>query len=154
MILRRVCVLVSVVWAVAAAGFSAEIVHHDLEVRIDPAEQAVAVVDDLSLNGAVVADENGAYHFVLHAGMAPRVTTPGWRLEPVAGPVEADFFGINATTETVSENVPLEGFRLFREEGAEEPVEIVYRGRIDHELATQGEEYQRSFSETPGLIDE
>ncbi len=155
MILRRVCAVVSVAaWAVAAAGFSAETVHHDLEVRIEPAEQVVDVVDDLSLSGAVAADESGAYHFVLHAGMAPRVTTPGWRLEAVAGPVEAGFFGINATTATVSENVPLEGFLLFREEGAEEPVEIVYRGRIDHPLATQGEEYQRSFSETPGLIDE
>ncbi len=115
MILGRVCAVVSaVVWAVAAAGFSAETVHHDLEVRIEPAANVIDVVDDLSLNGAVAADESGAYHFVLHAGMAPRVTTPGWRLEPVAEPVEVGFFGINATTDTVSENVPLEGFLLFR----------------------------------------
>jgi aminopeptidase N len=155
MILERACVLATAAaWALAATGFSAETIHHDLKVRIDPAENAVEVVDDLSLNGAVVADDSGAYHFVLHAGMAPRVTTPGWRLEPAGGPVEADFFGINATTETVSENVPLEGFLLFREESAEEPVEIVYGGRIEHPLATQGEEYQRSFSETPGLIDD
>ena len=64
MILRRVCVLVSVaVWAVAAAGFSEEIVHHNLKVRIEPAENVIDVVDDLSLSGAVAADESGAYFF-------------------------------------------------------------------------------------------
>ena len=33
------------------------------------------------------------------------------------------------------------------------PVELRYGGVIHHELHTQGEEYQRSFSETPGIID-
>ena len=78
MILKRACVLAAAAaWALAAAGFSADTIRHDLEVRIDPAENAVEVVDDLSLNGAVAADDDGAYHFVLHAGMAPRVSTPG-----------------------------------------------------------------------------
>ncbi|MCK5376694.1 MAG: M20/M25/M40 family metallo-hydrolase, partial [Acidobacteria bacterium] len=64
------------------------------------------------------------------------------------------FLGINATTDTVSENVPLEAFLLVPEGDVTGPVELVYGGVIHHELATQGEEYQRSFSETPGIIDD
>ena len=73
-------------------------------------------------------------------------------LEAVEGPVEADFFGINATTDTVAENVPLEAWRLRRAQDIGGPVVIRYGGTIHHELKTQGEEYQRSFSETPGII--
>jgi len=90
---------------------------------------------------------------VLHAGLAPRVATPGWRLEPLGSAVDASFGGINATTATVAENVPLEGFRLTRDEAAPPRVEISYGGYIRHGLGTQGEEYQRSFSESPGLVD-
>jgi hypothetical protein len=134
----------------AAAGT----VHHELEVRIEPDQNSLQVVNRVSFSGAVTADENGAFRFVLHAGLEPRVATPGWRLQPQDGPVEAGFLGINATTDTVSENVPLEAFLLVPEGDVLGPVELVYGGVIHHELATQGEEYQRSFSETPGIIDD
>ena len=100
----------------------------------------------------VVLDADGTYHLVLQAGLAPEVMTPGWQLEAVAGPIEATFFGINATTDTVAENVPLEAWRLRRAQDVGGPVELRYGGVIHHELKTQGEEYQRSFSETPGII--
>ena len=127
--------------------------HHSLEVRLDPAGSSLEVVDVLTVGPEVAPDVDGAYRFVLHAGLAPKVATPGWRLEAVEGPVAADFFGINATTDTVAENVPVEGWRLRPDDTAPGPVEIRYGGVIHHPLATQGEEYQRSFSETPGLID-
>ena len=128
--------------------------HHELEVRLDPAGHRIDVVDRLLLGRDLSIDPDGTYHMVLHAGLAPEVATPGWRLEPVEGPVEASFFGINATTDTVAENVPLEAWRLRRAADVAGPVEIRYGGVIHHPLRTQGEEYQRSFSETPGLIDE
>ncbi len=126
--------------------------HHELEVRLDPAAYRIAVVDRISVGRDVALDADGTFHLVLHAGLAPEVTTPGWRLEAVDGSVEATFFGINATTDTVAENVPLEAWRLRRAQDASGPVEIRYGGVIHHALQTQGEEYQRSFSETPGII--
>lgn len=135
-------------WAAAAT------VHHDLEVRIQPDQNSLQVVNRVSFLDAVTPDENGAYRFVLHAGLEPKVATPGWRLQLQDGPAEAGFLGINATTETVSENVPLDAYLLIPEGESPGPVELVYGGVIHHELATQGEEYQRSFSETPGIIDD
>jgi hypothetical protein len=155
MSLRQTKILAMVaVFFIAATGAAAGTVHHDLEVRIEPAKNSLQVVNRVSVLDAVKPDENGAYRFVLHAGLEPRVLTPGWRLQPQDGPVTAGFLGINATTDTVSENVPLEAFLLMPEGDVSGPVELLYGGVIHHELATQGEEYQRSFSETPGIVDE
>jgi hypothetical protein len=143
-----------VLLVIAGTGSAADTVHHVLDLRLDPAAHSIEVVDTLGFESAVAPDGEGGYRFVLHAGLEPRVLTPGWRLEPVDGPVASDFFGINATTDTVSETVPLEGYRLVPEDGAARPVKIAYGGVIHHPLATAGEEYQRSFSETPGIIDE
>ncbi|MCU0304668.1 MAG: M20/M25/M40 family metallo-hydrolase [Thermoanaerobaculales bacterium] len=138
--------------ATSAISAAAAPTHHELTVRLDPAGHRIEVVDRLLPGSDVAPDDDGAYPVVLHAGLEPVVVTPGWRIEPAPGPVEAGFFGINATTATVAENVPLEGWRLHRAQDAGGPVEIRYAGVIHHELRTQGEEYQRSFSETPGII--
>jgi len=148
------CLAMVAICSMAATWAAAGTVHHDLEVRIEPGKNSLQVANRVSISDAVNPDENGAYRFVLHAGLEPTVVTPGWRLEPQEGPVTAGFLGINATTDTVSENVPLEAFFLVQEGDVTGPVELLYGGVIHHELATQGEEYQRSFSETPGIIDE
>jgi hypothetical protein len=129
-------------------------VHHQLRVKLDPPSHRIQVTDSVRLGDAVVPDSNGGYRFVIHGGLEPEVATAGWRLEPVEGPVAGDFLGLNASTEALAEGVPLEGWRLIAEEGADEPVELRYDGVVHHELATSGEEYQRSFSETPGFIGE
>ena len=146
--------MIVLILCVASTWAAGTTVHHDLEVRIEPGKNSLQVLDRVSFSDAVSPDQNGAYRFVLHAGLEPRVATPGWQLQPQEGPVTAGFLGINATTDTVSENVPLEAFLLVPEGDVAGVVELVYGGAIHHELATQGEEYQRSFSETPGIIDE
>jgi hypothetical protein len=154
MMLLRVVRNVLVLCAVLAASRLtwASPTHHELEVRLDPATHRIEVIDRILIGREVAIDTDGTYHMVLHAGLAPEVLTPGWRLEVVEGPVEAAFFSINATTDTVAENVPLEAWKLRQAQDVGGPVELRYGGVIHHELHTQGEEYQRSFSETPGII--
>ena len=115
---RNLSLVTLVVLVFTAPVLANEDVHHSLEVRIDPADHRLQVVDSLNFVDAVTADHTGAYRFVLHAGLDPRVVSPGWRLQKMDGPVEAGFFGINATTDTVGENVPLEAFQLVPEDGA------------------------------------
>ncbi len=105
-----VTVVVILVLCITSTWVAAATVHHDLEVRIQPDQNSLQVVDRVTFKEAVTADEDGAYRFVLHAGLEPRVATPGWTLQLQDGPVEAGFLGINATTDTVSDNVPLEAF--------------------------------------------
>ena len=94
-------VTVVVILGITSSWAAAATVHHDLEVRIQPDQNSLQVVNRVSFSDAVTADETGAYRFVLHAGLEPRVATPGWRLQPQDGPAEAGFLGINATTDTV-----------------------------------------------------
>jgi peptidase M28-like protein/PDZ domain-containing protein/peptidase M1-like protein len=143
-------------------------VGHDLIVRLDTSAHRIAVRDRIDLHGAVAADAGGAYRFVLHAGLDPRVMSAGWTLKQEPGEVTATFAGINATTDSVAENVPLEGWRLSPNprSGSKAgppggvdvaaipaPIEIEYSGVIHHPIAVEGEEYQRGFSETPGTIE-
>lgn len=139
-----VCVVLSLLAVASGAGATPR---HRLTVVLDPQAHTVQVRDVLTPPAGRDAT------FVLHAGLAPRATTPGWSLEPASGKVDASFGGINATTATVGEKAPLERYRLRRVRSAPEQVEITYGGPIHHGLTTQGEEYQRSFSETAGIVD-
>jgi len=134
--------------SLASAG---QPMHHELAVRLDPAAHRLEVTDWIILGDQVTPGKDGAFRFVLHAGLHPEVLTAGWKLEKVGGTPPPGFLGINAASETAGD-VPLAGYRLIPSAGAKQPVEIAYRGAIDHPLDTSGEEYQRSFSETPGLI--
>ena len=127
---------------------------HRLTVELDPVAHTVVVVDRFQLPGRVEPDEDGAYRFALHAELDPAVTSRGWRLRRVKGPVGSSFFGINATTDTVAEEVPLQGWKLIPGKDPNALVELHYAGEIHHALDAQGEAYQRSFSETPGIVDE
>jgi len=147
---RRDLVLLAVLLAAGAGSGTAAGIHHDLRVSLDPASHRLEVRDRLQFAGMPIPE--GGYRFVLHAGLAPRVESAGWRLERAAGAADGSFLGLNATTETVATDVPLEGWRLFPTADAGSQVVLDYGGVIDHPLATSGEEYQRSFSETPGLI--
>jgi hypothetical protein len=143
-----------VLFVACAGDLDASNVHHNLSVTLDPAQQRIDVVDTVRFSDAVVPDAGGGYRFLLHGGLAPEVTSPGWRLEDVDEQLTGEFLGLNATTETVGEGVPLQGWRLVPADEASQPVSLRYGGIIHHELATSGEEYQRSFSETAGIIDE
>jgi len=152
--MRRSLIPGLVMMAAAAWSEAAAPVHHDLTVRLQPESHRLEVVDRLTLDG-VPPDEGGGYRFVLHAGLIPEVVGDGWRLERVPGEPDGEFLGLNATTETVAEGVPLEGFRLVPEADPPRwPAMLFYEGPIHHELERAGEEYQRSFSETPGIVDE
>jgi hypothetical protein len=143
----RQAILTTTLLVSTVQGTATTLEHH-LTVRLEPAAGRIEVSDRITPADPQARD----LRFVLHADLAPEVRTPGWRLEPAPGPVDASFVGINVTSENTGRRVPLEGYRLIAEDGAERPVEIAYAGIIRHELATSGEEYQRSFSETPGLI--
>lgn len=145
-------VLTAGVLLLSTAIGQAAIVDHDLTVSLDPAAGTVAVVDRFEPVLAAEPDADGGYVFVLHGGLAPDVRTAGWALEPMPDAAAARFAGLNATSESTGDRVDIEAFRLVPGAEASPLVELVYGGVIRHDLATSGEEYQRSFSETPGYV--
>ncbi len=128
---------------------SAEIPHHDADVHLDPENGRLRVVDRIS---NVRPDDT----FTLHAGLSPRVETRGWTLEalPVDEPIAATDEANGAQQPPdAGGRAPLERYRLrSKKKRPRYPIQITYEGAIEHPLETQGQEYQRSFSETPGTI--
>jgi aminopeptidase N len=130
---------------------SAAPLHHALAVRLDPATHVIRV-DDAVTFGDEQPREGQSWEFVIHGGLGPKVVSKGWKLEPVPGPVSPSFFADGAVTEDSLLAVPLEHYRLVAKGTRREPIVLHYEGPIDHPIHAEGQEYQRAFSETPGLV--
>lgn len=127
-----------------------EINHHDLRVKISPEQGELDATDTLACTNA---SPDKPLVFVLHGSLAVSVATPGWKLERI-GTVDGGNVGINSYFPDLKGMVPLTGYRLLPPEtltGDRQTVAILYRGKISAQLQ-QGEEYARSFAETPGII--
>ncbi len=106
---------------------------HVLTVSVDP-ETATVTANDRWTPGA---DE---LTFALHAGLAPRVLTRGWTLEPSTEPAPPA-------------EVPVEAWVLRRSRRrAPETVELAWGGPIDHPPEPAPKEHQRAFATSPGTI--
>lgn len=119
----------------ASPSFAGEPVHHDLRLTLSPERHAVSAVDTVTFPEGFRAGE-GEIRFTLHEGMAPRLLTPGARIERTDGP---------------SGDPPVETYLLSLPPGARTAV-LEYGGRIDHPLRQVGEEYARGQKDTPGAI--
>jgi hypothetical protein len=126
--------------AIPAAAASAG-VFHELTVELHPQDHRLRVTDALQLPGDWLTDPEARLPFTLHAGLAP-TAGEGWRVEPAEG--EGSAAG--------SSEVPLEHYVLVRtRQDARQPV-LRYEGEIHHPIETLERDYQRGFSQTPGLI--
>ena len=129
----------------------ADPVHHELVVQLDPVGHSLIVEDSIDLSG-LEPDADGIYHFVLHAGLAPELATKSWRLKPAPDGEVAPFMGINNAADEAQ--LPLESWQLTRKRRASDVVVLRYGGVLHHPITAGEDDYQRGFSETPGIIDE
>jgi aminopeptidase N len=109
------------------------LVHHKLEVALDPNGHRISVVDRVTLSEA----HRGQLRFRIHAGLSPKLLDAGATL----GPIPAD--ASDPSIESYSIDLP-EGATGFT---------LRYGGEIHHPIEAYGEAYSRSFSATPGLIE-
>ncbi|MEZ4239756.1 MAG: M20/M25/M40 family metallo-hydrolase [Myxococcota bacterium] len=117
---------------------AAEPLHHQLRVQLDPPAHRVSAVDTLA---ALPPSDDRTWHFTLHQGMEAMVVSKGWTLERAPAPADPEAA------------VPLDEWILrSKRRKPKLPVSIAWKGAIDHPPEQVATEYQRSFSETPGII--
>ncbi|RMG48552.1 MAG: M20/M25/M40 family metallo-hydrolase [Acidobacteria bacterium] len=129
-------------------------VHHELTVRIDPAAHRLEVEDEISLPEPLAA--SGDLRFLLHRGLEAVSATPEYAVERMEPPRSLRRYGINEESPGEAA-VPLDEYRLRPTTAGAPPARppiLRYSGVIHHPIRAEGEEYARSFSRTPGLIDE
>ncbi|TAK00565.1 MAG: M20/M25/M40 family metallo-hydrolase [Candidatus Manganitrophaceae bacterium] len=119
--------------------------HHDLKIALQPDQRRITVTDKITLPEAAVSD--GAISFLLHEGLAPASPTRGIKIVRQEKPSKS-MLGIDPEGSGVE--VPIEEYRVTLPAGLREFV-LNYQGEIDHPKE-EGEEYGRSFSETPGAL--
>lgn len=110
------------------------IIHHDLNVRLEPEQNLLTVEDSITLP----PDRPAELTFMLHEGLNPITPTPGVRVERTAASMGF---------------VPVESFRISLPQKITKFV-LRYSGTIDHSRAPVGRETARGFSTTPGSISE
>ena len=143
-------VLAVLVLPCATAG--AAPLDHRAQVALVPAEHRLTIEDDLRLPAG-----RAEVRFVLHAGLDPEVTTAGVSLEALPGPPTAEQLGLSPDDAAgfPPETPGVIVYALRAEDGALPPaVTLRYGGVIHHPLESAGEEYDRSFRETVGTIEE
>jgi aminopeptidase N len=130
----------AIAWLLWLPALAAAALHHDLVVSVDPDQHRIEVQDTISVGDDAIR----SVQFALHPALEVEVRDTGVRL------VELSAAASGRATAEREVLVP----RLYRVELArgQQRFTLRYAGRILHALQQQGEEYARSFSETPGMI--
>jgi aminopeptidase N len=141
--------------AVAGPAMAAErplspVVHHDLAVTLDPANHRLKVHDRIRIPGALIT---APLTIALNADLDVRAVSGGLRLVPMTSRVQGPDSGLDR-----GDSAPRVRVNVYGVEGAvagqDLTGELDYEGVINYVVRDSGAEYGRSFSQSPGLIEE
>lgn len=116
----------------------AEPIRHELKVVLEPDRNRIEGEDRITLPEELLAGSGRKLEFSLHAGLQVLSSVPG--VKPERDPTTGN-----------PQSFPVQRFTVEFPPG-EQSFVITYHGEIMHPLDRKGEEYARSFQETPGLI--
>ncbi|MDC4204409.1 MAG: M20/M25/M40 family metallo-hydrolase [Candidatus Manganitrophus sp.] len=121
-------------------------VHHEIKIILHPEAHRIDVEDRITLPEERVPS-GGEIPFLLHEGLAPASSTSGVEIVRAEKPSK-EMLGVDP--EEIGMKLPMEEYRVVFPDGKREFV-LKYQGIIDHPEEA-GEEYARSFGETPGAL--
>jgi hypothetical protein len=136
----------------AASAEQSPTVHHDLTVTLDPANHHLKVRDRIRVPGPLVT---APFTFSLNADLNVQAVSGGLKLLPLGSRAQGSQSGTNRDDHDPASRAPV---NVYRVEGAipgqELTGELNYEGVINYQVRESGGEYARSFSESPGLIEQ
>lgn len=130
----------------------AQLIHHEITASIDPATNSLKAEDALTIPAAQLRPE---MHFLLHGNLTVSSPSQEIKIQLSDKKPRAEDFGVAAEDFKLPENPPLKHYivKLPAKHTGDLTLILRYAGKIHHPIQEQAEEYARSFSETPGLID-
>ena len=124
----------------AHAALTPEVVHHEINVSIEPSSHQISVTDSMHIPASLAKPER---EILLNASLKPESLSSGLKLKSVQATEAKNEEGSAAHV------YKIEGLKLNKTQ----VITLRYSGQINTPIATQGEEYARGFSETSGLIE-
>jgi len=127
----------------SSRAYATDAVHHKIKLKLVPESSQLIVEDQIQLSDE--KSKQGTFYMLLHGQLT--VTAENATLVKLAD-LKPPF------KEMVKDaGVPLVQYRVTMSKPSQ-PLIVRYQGKIHHVIKGPGEEYARSFSETPGIISE
>ena len=127
-------------------------IHHDLKVKVFPDESAISAVDDLTIKSKILDD---VFVFQLNASLDLDLLTPGLKLALTKKSIPANDVGMDRDDSENSSTLLLNEYSISGfDKNKDLNVKLMYSGKIDSPIEQSEENYQRGFSESPGIINE
>jgi hypothetical protein len=123
-------------------------VRRDVRVEVFPHERSIRVSAVLTSSAGTLGPR---IPFLLHGGLSPETSTPGVLLRRMDRPPSPGDFATSEDTLPLPVSFPVEFWELRLEPGVSS-VSLTYGGIVDHPVKEEGEDYARSFGETPGTV--
>ncbi|NNJ98441.1 MAG: M20/M25/M40 family metallo-hydrolase [Gammaproteobacteria bacterium] len=122
--------------------FALAVPHHDIEVHLDLKNAAIDVRDTIKLS----QDHSSSLMFTLHPALQVKLLSDSAKLTEISQQSDID----DLDSQQANTIIP----RRYRVDfiGATRQFTLRYQGNIAHALQSHGEEYARSFEQTPGLV--
>ena len=137
----------------ASAGQASHVIHHDLTVFLDPQTHTVQVSDTITLPPERITRKT---HFLIHGEVSTPTIDSALKLKEQSGPIKGKWFGQPEDVLEFSGVVPLKHYTVKSGRHHEGPLTFTldYTAQIHHPIQQSAEEYERSFSISPGIIDD
>jgi hypothetical protein len=140
-LLTNILVIVVANINIVSQVFAADVVHHKFKLQLVPASSKLIVEDRVVLpEGAL---KNQPLYFLLHGDLS---------VKALNATIEKQELTLAVFKEMAKDaSVPLAQYKISQHD-VTQPLVLQYQGKIHHVIKGPGEEYARSFSETPGII--
>ncbi len=130
-------------FSVATKGQTARIVHHNLKVNINPE------TSELSVHDIISTDTPGDFIFSLNADLSPVAFSKNVKVVKVDQHIPAGDVGMDRDEN--SGDLKIDQYKVHFK-GKKRSFEVTYSGKIASAIEQSAENYQRGFSESPGII--
>ncbi|MAE09120.1 MAG: peptidase M28 [Bacteroidetes bacterium] len=139
-------ILVVLISLISSLSYSqgSESVNHKLTVNINPETSEISVIDSINIIGEFKNE------FLLNADLTPVSLTKDISLVKIVEDAGASDVGMDRDDADGESKLKLNKWRI---EGSAINFVITYKGIIKYEIEQSEENYQRGFSESPGIID-
>ncbi|NOX88129.1 MAG: M20/M25/M40 family metallo-hydrolase [Calditrichaeota bacterium] len=129
------------------------LVRHNLDVRVNPAEHTIQVTDTITFPDNAQPEK---WEFLLNKELKVQSADPDMQVVLVETDVKAKDAGMDMEEPEVAARVRQNRYKLIFKKNPQKSARIIlrYSGEIYNEVKQLSEEYARGFSTSPGIISE
>jgi len=126
-------------------------IHHKMEISLNPATNQLEVSDVITIPEAL---RKSARELQLNSDLSLNVVSADVRLEKIAENLEGSDIGIDRDDANGGSVAPVDLYRIETNVKGDLSFEVQYSGPINNPVENVANEYARSFSQSPGLIND